>query len=130
MKDVASEAQEQRALFQWIAYNAGKWPELRLCFHVPNGGSRNPLEAHNLKLQGVRPGVPDIMLPVPRGGFHGLFIELKRCKGGRVSEDQQIWIDRLNRLGYRAVICRGWDAARAEIELYLRGDNGAHPGGV
>lgn len=115
------ESAEQTSLFRWAACSTGKYPELRLLFHVPNGGSRNPLEAHNLKLQGVRPGVPDIVLPVPRGGFHGLFIELKRRKGGRVSEDQQIWIERLNRLGYRAVICRGWDAARAEIELYLRG---------
>lgn len=114
------ESAEQAALFKWAHMARGKWPELGMLFHIPNGGSRDPREAHNLKLQGVRPGVPDICLPVPRGGFHGLFIELKRRKGGTVSEDQRGWIDALTRQGYRATVCRGWDAARAEIELYLR----------
>ena len=119
---VPREAEEQVALFKWAAYaaNTGKWPELRLCYHVPNGGSRDVREARNLKAQGVKAGVPDICLPVPRGGYHGLYIELKRCKGGRVSEEQAVWIDRLNRLGYRAVICKGWEAARHEIESYLK----------
>ena len=121
MNNTPYESAEQAALFRWAAMAAGKYPELRLMYHVPNGGSRNPLEAHNLKAQGVRRGVPDIVLPVPRGGYHGLYIELKRRKGGRLSEDQAVWIDRLNRVGHRAVVCRGWDAARAEIELYLRG---------
>lgn len=120
MNNTPYESAEQAALFKWAAMAAGKYPELRLMYHVPNGGSRNPLEAHNLKMQGVRRGVPDIVLPVPRGGYHGLYIELKRRKGGRLSEDQKVWIDRLNHLGYRAVVCRGWDAARAEIETYLR----------
>lgn len=115
------ESAEQAALFKWAHMARGKYPELRMLFHIPNGGSRDPREAHNLKLQGVQPGVPDLFLPVPRGGYHGLFVELKRSKGGTVSEDQKVWIDRLNHLGFRAVVCRGWDAARAEIELYLRG---------
>lgn len=93
-----------------------------MLYHVPNGGSRNPIEGRNLKMQGVRRGVPDICLPVPRGGFHGLYIELKRRKGGVVSEEQAVWIDRLNRVGYRAVVCHGWDAAREEIEAYLRAE--------
>lgn len=120
MNTTPYESAEQAALFRWAAMAAGKYPELRLMYHVPNGGSRNPLEAHNLKAQGVRRGVPDIVLPVPRGGYHGLYIELKRRKGGRLSEDQAVWIDRLNRVGHRAVVCQGWDAARAEIEMYLR----------
>ena len=121
MKDVATEAQEQRALFQWIAHNTWKWPELRLCFHIPNEGLRNPRTGQRLKEQGMKPGVPDIFLPCARGVYHGLFIELKRQKYSRVSEEQAVWIDRLNRLGYRAVICKGWEAAKAEIVAYLEG---------
>ena len=117
---VPREAEEQTSLFRWAAYAAGKYPQLRLMIHIPNGGSRDPREAHNLKLQGVKPGVPDIFLPCARGIYHGLFIELKRQKYGRVSEEQAVWIDRLNRLGYRAVICKGWEAARQEIESYLK----------
>lgn len=113
------EAQEQEALFRWAAYSAGKYPELRLMYAIPNGGSRDRREAHNLRLQGVKAGVPDICLPVPRGRFAALYIELKRQKGGRVSDEQRGWIEALNRAGNRAVVCRGYEEARAEIERYL-----------
>ena len=117
-----TESAEQTWLFQWIAYAQGAHPELRLCFHIPNEGRRDPRTGHNLKVHGMRPGVPDIMLPVARGIYHGLFIELKRRKYGRVSEEQAVWIDRLNRVGYRAVVCAGWEAARDEILRYLGAD--------
>lgn len=114
------ESTEQVALFRWAAYAAGKWPELRLLYHIPNGGTRDPREAHNLRMQGVKPGVPDICLPVAKGGYNALYIELKRVQYGRVSEAQRGWIDALNRAGNRAVVCKGWDEARNEIENYLR----------
>jgi hypothetical protein len=88
---------------------------------VPNGGSRGPAEAGRFKAMGVKAGVPDVFLDVPRGGFHGLRIEMKRRKGGRVSDDQADWLDYYNANGYRAVVCYGWDEARMEIEDYLRG---------
>lgn len=116
---VPTEAQEQEALFRWAAYAAGRWPQLRLLYHVPNGGSRHPAEAAHMKAQGVKPGVPDICLPVPVGRFAALYIELKRKRGGRVSEEQRGWIEALNRAGNRAVVCRGWDEAREEIVRYL-----------
>lgn len=118
---VANESQEQEALFRWAAYSLVKYPALELLYHIPNGGSRNPIEAYNLKMQGVKPGVPDICLPVPSGRFTALYIELKRRKGGRVSEAQRVWIAALNRVGCRAVVCKGWDEAREEIERYLGG---------
>lgn len=116
-----TEAQEQEALFRWAAYSRGKYPALELMYAVPNGGSRNLIEAAHLKAQGVKPGVPDICLPVPSGRYTTLYIELKRRKGGRVSEEQKGWIAALNRVGCRAVVCRGWDEAREEIERYLGG---------
>lgn len=113
------EAQEQITLFQWADMAAAAHPELRMMYHCPNGGFRDAREAHNLRRQGVKAGVPDVCLPVPRGGYHGLYIELKRKKGGRLSEEQRVWLDRLNRLGYRAVCCNGCEAAIAEIKAYL-----------
>jgi hypothetical protein len=59
------------------------------------------------------------MLPVARGGYHGLFIEMKRQKGGTVSPTQRDWIEYLLAQGYQAVVCRGFDAAREVIEQYL-----------
>ena len=116
---VPTEAQEQEALFRWAAYAAGKWPQLRLMYHVANEGRRSVAGGARLKAQGMKPGVPDICLPVPAGRFAALYIELKRKKGGRVSDEQRGWIEALNRAGNRAVVCRGWDEAREEIVRYL-----------
>ena len=88
-------------------------------YAVPNGGSRNAIEAKNLKAEGVSAGVPDICIPVPNFKYHGLYIEMKRKKGGRVSEKQKEWIDRLNRLGYLAVVCYGADEAIKVVEEYV-----------
>lgn len=116
-----TEDQEQIALFRWAELSKGKYPELELLFHVANGGYRTPVEAAKFKAMGVKPGVPDLFLPVARGGYHGLFIELKREKGGRVSDAQKGWIEALRRCGYQARVCHGWDAAHEEILAYLRG---------
>ena len=98
------------------------WPELRLFHAIPNGGHRSRRTAGRLKAEGVRPGVPDYFLPVSRGGAHGLYIELKRTKGGRVEPEQKAWLDELNAQGYRAVVARGWEQAWDEIRDYLAGD--------
>ena len=115
-----TEAQEQSSLFYWAKLQTGKYPELALMYHIPNGGSRNAIEAHNLKLQGVKPGVPDICLPVARGQYHGLYIELKRRKGGKVSQEQKEWLDALREQGYKAEIAWGWEDARNMIIEYLK----------
>ena len=117
---VATEAQEQKALFQWTRLQQGRSPALALLSHTPNGGSRNLIEAHNLKEQGVKSGVPDICLPVPNLVNTALYIELKRRKGGKVSDQQRGWIAALNRVGNRAVVCKGWEEARDVILDYLR----------
>ena len=121
MKNVktATEADEQRALFRWAAYSRAKYPALDMMYHIPNGGSRNAIEAKHLQEQGVKPGVPDICLPVPNAMYTALYIELKRRERGKVSDAQRGWIAALNRVGCRAVVCRGWDEAREEIERYL-----------
>ena len=119
MEMVPTEDEEQMALFDWARVNEAKWPELARLFHVPNGGSRGPAEAGRFKAMGVKAGVPDVFLEVPRGGLHGLRIEMKRRRGGKVSEDQTDWIDYYNSNGYRAAVCYGWDEARSVIEEYL-----------
>lgn len=116
------ECEEQRALFSWAALQAGKHPELRFMYHVPNGGKRNAREAALLKAEGVKAGVPDIVLPCSCGGYHGLYIELKRQKSGTVSDDQKKYLEFLSFAGYKAVVCRGWEKARDEIMSYLKGE--------
>ena len=117
---VPTEAQEQTALFQWAAMLEGRIPELRLMHHIANGGTRNQIEAVHLKQQGVKPGIPDIFLPCARGPFHGLYIEMKRRKGGRVSVEQKKMILALRAQGYRVEVCEGWENAKNVIMEYMR----------
>ena len=117
-----SEATEQTWLFEWIAQMAYlRWPELELAFHIPNGGSRNKIEAARLKAQGVKAGVPDIFVSVPRGGYHGLYIEMKRQRGGKMREGQKDMIPKLRAQGYRVEICKGFQEAADLIEQYMTG---------
>jgi len=117
--ELPTEAQEQEALFAWAEWQLGKHPELALLHHIPNGGSRHPAEARRLKAQGVKPGVPDLCLPVARGGYHGLYIELKRSGGGRLSNDQREWLASLSDAGYLAVVAHGYEEAERVLAGYL-----------
>lgn len=110
---------EQKALICWCALNAEKYPELLRLFHIPNGGFRNKIEAAKFKAMGVRSGVLDLMLPVPRGIWHGLFVELKRKDGGTVSKEQNDWIAFLKAQGYGAIVCHGWIKATEALIKYL-----------
>ena len=72
-----------------------------------------------LKAEGVRSGVPDLFLAYPTPFAHGLFIEMKKRKGGRVSDSQKPFISELNEQGYKAVVCHGAEAAINEIKRYI-----------
>lgn len=113
-----TEHAHQVAVFVWAALNAPKYPELRMMFAIPNGGERNVIVAANLKAEGVRAHVPDICLPVARGNWHGLFIEMKKA-GGRVDPGQAKYHEELKKQGYGACVCIGWEAAIQTIESYL-----------
>ncbi|GFM89368.1 hypothetical protein PSCICO_47670 [Pseudomonas cichorii] len=93
-----------------------------LIYHVPNGGHRHKLVAIKLKEQGVRAGVPDLVLPMARGGYFGLYIEFKATAphDAAVSTSQYAWIRQLNEQGYLAIVCRGHFDAMEQIRAYLR----------
>lgn len=112
------EDNEQIILFQWAEMQSGKFPELQLLFHIPNGGKRSKTEAGRFKAMGVKAGVPDLFLPVPRGSYHGIFIELKSDKG-KASGKQSEWLEKLTDNGYKAVVCYGWEQAAITLKSYL-----------
>ena len=114
----SSEHDEQVALFKWAAHMALRHPELDLLFAVPNGGKRDKIIALQMQREGVKPGVPDVCLPVPRQGWHGLFIELKYGRN-TPTEYQLSWLERLIEQGYLAVVCYGWEEAVDVIKDYL-----------
>ena len=113
-----TEAMHQERLMLWAAVHERDYPELKLLHHIPNGGKRNEKEAAHLKRQGVKAGVPDLCLPVARGGYHGLYIELK-LQSNKPTEKQLAFINELNKQGYKAVVCYGWETAQETIENYL-----------
>ena len=111
---VPTEREEQAAVIAW----ADAHPVAHVLHAIPNGQYR---KGQRLE-PGLRPGVPDLFLPIASDGYHGLYIELKRAVAWKVDDDQRLWIDKLRANGYQAVICRGADMAIAQIETYLGGD--------
>jgi hypothetical protein len=115
-----SEAEEQCELIAWANQCAavGIHPELKWLHAIPNGGRRDKAEAAHLKRQGVKPGVPDLCLPVPRGRYHGLYIEMKVGKN-KPTENQVEWLSALDGMGYAVAVCYSVSEGRDTIEEYL-----------
>lgn len=106
MVSLPSEHQEQAGFVQWFR---ARWPRV-LIFAIPNGGKRNLSTARNLKLEGVVPGVPDLYIPA-----WGIWVEMKRQKGGRLSPDQEEMIHYLESIGHDVIV--GYGAADASEKL-------------
>ncbi|MDF0731040.1 VRR-NUC domain-containing protein [Pseudomonas entomophila] len=118
-KPVDREGLEQAALMQELQV---RFPEAyALIYHVPNGGHRVKAVAAKLKGQGVKAGVPDLVLPMARGGWFGLYIEFKANPpfDAPVSPSQDAYLQKLHREGYLAVVCRGSIDAVQTIRSYL-----------
>ena len=124
------EHDEQCALFDWADAAQGEHPELEMLYANVNGGKlpyhRNTkgrvTSPQRIKLvqEGLRRGIPDITLAVPRGRFHALYIELKRADhSNKPSPEQVEWIERLRHYGYAAVVCYGAQDAISTIMAYL-----------
>lgn len=112
-----TEKDEQKKLFAWASYRT----DLKLMTHIPNEGRRSVQYTMELLRMGMKPGFPDIILPVARGGYHGLFIEMKQKHGGRVTPEQKQWQRDLLNEGYCAAVCHGFDEARELIDWYMKG---------
>jgi hypothetical protein len=115
-----SEHDLQKAIFQWAHLYGHRIKDLEFMFAVPNGGHRHKGTARRLKAEGVKPGVADICLPVPRGGFHGLWAE---CKVGKnqLTPEQRDFLFAMGVLGYKTTVWRSFEQAIDEIEKYLGG---------
>lgn len=123
---IGSESAHQQALFCWANQNKEQHPCLEDMFAIPNGGYRYEGEAARLKAEGVKAGMPDIMLPAARwsGNFldlyHGLFIEMK-VNANKPSKEQEYRIQRLQAAGYCCIVVYSWSEAASKILQYLKG---------
>lgn len=113
---VPLEDEEQADFVRWLD---AERPDVKY-FAVPNGGKRGKREAGRFKAGGVKAGVPDLVFPEPRGCFHGLFIEMKRIKGSKLKEpDQLLWRELLTAKGYCCSMAEGAEKAKIALEAYL-----------
>lgn len=117
---MSPESSEQISLFEWCEYSRGRYPQLALLFHVPNGGYRSATTAGRMKAEGVKAGVPDLCLPVAKGGYHGLFVEMKAGQN-KPTALQEKWLSDLDREGFFTAVCYGWEEAAGVLASYLDG---------
>lgn len=106
MSDIPSEDHEQMMLVQWFRRT---YPGVRI-FSIPNGGARHIAVAAKMKATGATKGVPDLFVPA-----WGLWIEMKRTKGGSLSAEQKDWIAYLEGIGQSCIVGKGAEDAKAQI---------------
>ena len=118
-RKIGSESLEQMAVVAYCKYQSWRLPNCDRIFHIPNGGHRSITEAKRFKAEGVQAGVSDLCLPVPLNGYHGMYIEMKRPDHtNKPTKDQMDWLDYFNSVGYKAVVCYGYEEAVREIQRY------------
>jgi len=122
-KLLPTEADEQRTVMDWAGRVYKRYPEVELLYAIPNGaqlgGNNRFATANFLKARGLKPGVPDLCLPVARGTHYALYLEMKRAKGGQLSPEQQWWQRKLMEQGCQVSVCFGAQDAIDTIEAYL-----------
>lgn len=121
-----SEHDEQKAVVEWWGLQCKAWGYPRKAlFAIPNG--QILIKDHEqrmrvmgyLRAEGFRDGMLDLCLAIPSREFHGLFIEMKRTKGGVASDEQIEYVSMFHQLGYAAGIHRGAASAISAITHYL-----------
>ena len=120
-----TEYQEQCAVIRWARMLAAAGERRLELLHGDASGVRVTVGlAVKMKAAGAVRGWPDLFLPVVKqdaGGvlYHGLFVELKRRRGGVVSPEQARVKGSLCAAGYAVQVCRGSDEAIKAISDYL-----------
>lgn len=118
------EGQEQAVLIRWLLGEKQRRTPVGelydVIYHVPNGGQRNKKTAADLKRQGVKSGVSDLVVMDARGGWHGLYLELKATppRHAALADSQREWLALAEGRGYCARLARGLEEAKAVLQWY------------
>ncbi len=86
---------------------------------IPNGGSRHPAEAKNMKLTGTLAGMPDLVVVLPNGRC--CWIEVKRADGV-ISAPQNNVFPVLGDLGHPVAVCRDIHEAHRFVKEQMARD--------
>lgn len=112
-----SEHEEQVGFVQWFR---ATFPGV-LIYAIPNGGKRSMSVGKELKAEGVVPGVPDLHIPAWR-----MWIEMKRVKGGKLSDEQMTMHAYLESIGDTVIVGRGAKDASARVLGFVQARRRPH----
>jgi len=115
-----TEHELQSSFISWCNLESRKIMELSLIFSIPNGSNKSITTAMKFKREGLKSGIPDLFLPVARGGYHGLFMEWKRSDKEKLKPKQIEWNGKLTKQGYFCVTVSDVIIAEQVIKRYLR----------
>lgn len=110
------EEQLQRCCVNQFKWRYSRY--FRLLTHPANEGTADPKRGARLKAMGVQAGVPDLLLFVARGGYHGLAIEMKSRKG-KLEKVQKEYLGMLEEQGWKTAVCRSLEEFLDIIHEYL-----------
>ncbi len=110
---IPSEEQEMHVLCDWLRAHG------ILFAHPANEGRHKPQYRRKQVVLGLQPGLPDLLIfttPPKKPVARGVAIELKRQRGGTISEAQMRWIEELRKCGWMAWVAPGAERAIEELE--------------
>lgn len=111
---IISENAIQKAVMQYVNVH----PILKKCvIHIPNEGKRTLTYGKHLKDMGMRRGVSDLFIAMPRHGFNGAWIELK-SHTGILSKNQRDFLNDMADMNFFTNVSRSVDAALEIIQWY------------
>lgn len=113
------ESEIQKKFFEFIAIFEGRHPELRMFFSIPNGANKGFTARRLFKKTGLRSGIPDVLGCIAKQGKHGIFLEFKREKSGKISENQRRWQHDLRSWNYQVEVCYSAEEAINVVIDYL-----------
>ena len=117
----SSEHQEQSRFFAVIRRMAETDSRLQGAFAIPNGFLDTKGKRIRAWEEGILSGVPDVFIPWPSKGHHGLFLEFK-AQGGRVTKAQEDFLNLVRPRGYKAQVVYGLREGLQALKDYLEGE--------
>ena len=109
-----SENSIQKAVIQWVNLQ----PRIKkFIIHIPNEGKRTKQYGKSLKDMGMRPGVSDLFIAMPRHNYYGAWIELKSKNGKLNTKQKNFMIDMMSQ-NYLTETCNSIEETIEFIKWY------------
>lgn len=111
---IRTEASIHKTVMEWVRLHVYIAPFI---MHFPNEGKRTTRYGMFLKALGMRAGVSDLFIAMPRHNYHGAWIEIKTAQG-ILSPVQKTFLADMALQNYFTTVCRGVDECINTIKWY------------